>query len=838
MKKLNFILILIVLTQLSQAQKSIEMNKWMITNPQKINMPAFSDVKNIEGDIFEASDLLSKTKVDLNNKSLSWRNIEIATDSIVLNQANKNNLLILQNYLSVNRWTKGSLNLTLNALYEVYLDNELIKTKDKGDLKNKKIDLELNSGNHQITIKLITADENLKLVANFEYDDEFADCNAVTGLNPKRYFTINDVLEGNNVSSAQISPSGKYALINYSEVINGSGKSKKYSKIYDLENQKNISVLRNKNISRVKWLPNSDKLSYISTFEGKSEILVYNVITGEEKSIICGIEKLSGYTWSPTEGFIIWSESVTAKEPGDLKRIYGSDDRLPYFRNRSFLHKTNVISGETTQITSGNLSTYLEDIKPDGSKILISTSRMDYSEVPFRKQNLYEMDIKTLELETVWEDKLYGGSAKYSPDGTKLLVEGGPECFGDIGVNISEGRIPNSYDSQLYIFDLATKQVEPITKNFDPSVNSTKWINDNKIYISVTERDYRNLYEYDIKSKEFSKINLSVEMLGRISYAKNKDIALYTGTSISTPSKLYKIDLKKKTSSQLAFPQKERFENISFGKTEPWNFVNKNGTTIYGRIYYPPFYDESKKYPVIVNFYGGTSPIGRSFGGRYPVNNWTTGGYIVYVLQPSGATGFGQDFSALHVNGWGFDAIDDIIDGTKKFLDSHKNADTENVGCIGASYGGYTTMLIQTRTDIFKTAISHAGISSITSYWGEGYWGYSYNTGAAKYSYPWNRKDIFVQNSPVYNADKFQNSILLLHGTDDTNVPVGESLQYYTALNLLGKDVELILVDGQNHWIVDYKKRIQWHYTIMSWFDKKLKDQPQQWDDLYPEKNL
>ncbi len=210
----------------------------------------------------------------------------------------------------------------------------------------------------------------------------------------------------------------------------------------------------------------------------------------------------------------------------------------------------------------------------------------------------------------------------------------------------------------------------------------------------------------------------------------------------------------------------------------------------------------------------------------------------MYVLQPSGATGFGQDFSALHVNGWGFDAIDDIIDGTKKFLESHPTADSGNVGCIGASYGGYTTMLLQTRTDIFKTAISHAGISSITSYWGEGYWGYSYNTGAAKFSYPWNRRDIYVENSPVYNADKFQNSILLLHGTADTNVPVGESLQYYAALKILGKDVEMVLVDDQNHWVLDYKKRIEWHYTIMSWFDMKLKNQPQQWNDLYPEKNL
>ncbi len=48
----------------------------------------------------------------------------------------------------------------------------------------------------------------------------------------------------------------------------------------------------------------------------------------------------------------------------------------------------------------------------------------------------------------------------------------------------------------------------------------------------------------------------------------------------------------------------------------------------------------------------------------------------------------------------------------------------------------------------------------------------------------------------------------------------------------------MVLVDGQNHLILDYKKRIKWHYTIISWFDKKLKNQPQQWNDIYPEKNL
>ncbi len=838
MKKLSILLTLLTISLLSRPQNSVHLDKWKITTPQKINMPVFSDVENIEGSTFEYADLLKNTQIDFNSDALTWNSIEIAADSVLINNMKETNLVIVEGFLSVDRWTKGNLYITLNALYEVYIDDELKKTKKNADLSVNTIDLKLNKGNHKIIIKALATEETLKLQSEFEYGEEFADCNATARINPQRYFTIHDVLEGNNVSSAKLSPSGRYAIINYKEIVAGSGKSKTYTEIYDVESGQNLITLRNNGISNLGWMPRTDRLTYSTEFEDKSEVFVFDITLGKEKTIAEGIKNLSGFTWSPTEDFLVYSEYITAQKPGDLKRVYGNEDRLPNFRNRSFLHLINIKTGKVTQLTSGNLSSSLHDIKPDGSKILFSTSRMDYTEVPFRKQNLYELNIKNFELNTIWEDKLYAGSCQYSPDGTKLLVQGGPECFGNLGVNVSEGKIPNSYDSQLYIFDLASKKVDPATKNFAPAINDAFWTRNNEIYVAVTDKDYGNLYKYNFKNQSFSKIELMVEVLDDIDIAYNKSFALYTGTSISTPRKLYAIDLKKGDNSLISFPEKERFAQIKFGKTEPWNFTNKNGTTIYGRVYYPPNYDASKKYPVIVNFYGGTSPIERSFGGRYPINVYTAGGYIVYVLQPSGATGFGQDFSALHVNGWGFDQTDDIIEGTEKFLASHPTADSENVGCIGASYGGYTTMLIQTRTDIFKTAISHAGISSITSYWGEGYWGYTYNTGAAKFSYPWNRKDIYVENSPIYHADQFNNSILLLHGTADTNVPVGESLQYYAALKLLGKDVEMVLVDDQNHWILDYKKRIEWHFTIISWFDKKLKDQPQQWNELYPEKNL
>ena len=148
------------------------------------------------------------------------------------------------------------------------------------------------------------------------------------------------------------------------------------------------------------------------------------------------------------------------------------------------------------------------------------------------------------------------------------------------------------------------------------------------------------------------------------------------------------------------------------------------------------------------------------------------------------------------------------------------------------------TQYLQTKTDLFAAAMSHAGISDHTSYWGEGYWGYSYSEVAMANSYPWSHKELYVEHSPLYNADKIHTPILFLHGTADTNVPVGESIQMYTALKLLGRETAFVVVEGENHWIQDYKKRQKWQATTFAWFQKWLKGDATWWDSLYPEKNL
>ncbi len=150
-------------------------------------------------------------------------------------------------------------------------------------------------------------------------------------------------------------------------------------------------------------------------------------------------------------------------------------DRWPWWRNRTQLFVIDLESGLHQQLTSGKLSTNLEDISPNSDLILISQSAPDFSQRPYSKQWMMLLDLNTMKVDTLWTNN-FSGSASFSPDGKKLLVTGGPMLFGELGKNVPEGIIPNDYDTQAYLYDLQSKQAQPITKYFDPKILSENGI--------------------------------------------------------------------------------------------------------------------------------------------------------------------------------------------------------------------------------------------------------------------------------------------------------------------------------------------------------------------------
>ncbi len=735
-------------------------------------------------------------------------------------------------------------------MFEAFLDGRSITSKanmDAADAENaggEKKKVHLERGKHLLLIKSLkpkTNETDWEVKAEISFDDEYEAENLKVNLSPENIMNIHHLLEGMFVDDVELSPDGDLVLMRFSKVSPSGGDKDSWYEIRDLETDRMVHSFRHADISSVEWVPDGRAVSYRTSDKKQgSSIWFFDLQTMELRQVLQNVEDLGGYEWSPNGTFIIYSVSEEAPEDeGGLKRYEGMPDRWPWWRNRSFLYQLDVASGVSRRLTHGYLTTGLQDISPDGTKILFSQSIPDFSQRPYSEQVLVEMDLNDFSIDTIWT-KHMSGNCSYSPDGSKLLVLGSPAMFGETGINVPEGMIPNDYDTQAYLYDLASGDVDPITFTFDPSLNRARWsrFDENKIYFMASDRTYRKVFVYDLNTRYFEEIPTGFDVVSSFSLANEKPVMVCTGSNISTPPFATKVSLMDGNVEVIADPRAEQYEDVIFGKSEEWNFINDEGTEIEGRVYFPPDFDKSKKYPLIVYYYAGTSPTERSFGGRYPMNIFAAQGYVIYNLQPSGATGYGQEFSAAHVNNWGVTVADEIIKGTQLFLEDHDFVDPDKVGCIGASYGGFMTMLLQTRTDLFAAAISHAGISSVSSYWGEGYWGYLYNAVAAAESFPWNNPELYIGQSALFNADKIDTPLLLLHGGSDTNVPIGESIQLYTALKLLGKPVEMIEVAGQDHHIIDYKKRIKWQNTIFAWFDYWLKDQPEWWNELYPERNL
>lgn len=865
-----FLLCIATAPSIAQEQEAQEKNKdlaiksWLLLGPFTSPLPAFheskkrgyavEDVLNYEE--IEIAKLKPKPEGSLewhNGRTAQWKELHGEEDIVTLPTDNKNAATAyLGVYLEVGRWTKSEIIIHTPQTLRVFVDGEVVATKAKVDsteegkpsVEGRKTStaLKLETGLHLILLKTVydpssNSDWTLKSRLSFEE-------NSVSSLPPRlalyhlEKMTITHLLDGPKVGGISISPDGTLAAITIRKTLPPGDESESWVEIYNTADDRPIQTYRGgMSISDANWAPSGKRFSYVTRKKSKGTIWIVDLEKGTSIPLIEEIENLNMHVWSPDGSFIIYSVTEEAKEDKrGVKRFQNMADRQPWWRNRTYLYKVSIPGGISQRLTAGELSTSLDSFNPDGKSLLFTRRIEDYSDRPYYRIELYSLDLETLKAQLLWDGR-WLNSAQWSPQGDKILILGSPSAFGKIGWNLPKGRLPNETETEAYLFNPETKKAEPLTRDFDPTITQAIWSKtENCIYFTTIDRSYHHLYRYDLEEKTFDLIDCGVEVIGRLDLAKNAPTAVYTGSSATVPPKAYLIDLKDRKYRILHDPEEKDYADVTFGKVERWTFKNKRGTEIEGRIYYPPDFDPERKYPCIVYYYGGVSPVDRSFGGRYPKNLYAAQGYVIYVLQPSGAVGFGQEFSSYHVNDWGIVVADEIIDGVKKFLAAHSFVDPDRVGCIGASYGGFMTMLLLTRTDIFAAGIAHAGISSISSYWGEGFWGYWYNSISAADSFPWNRKDIYVNQSALFHADKITTPLLLLHGSDDTNVPSGESTQLYTALKLLGKEVEYIQVSGQNHWIMQYNKRKLWTKTIMAWFDKWLRNQPEWWEDLYSEK--
>lgn len=765
---------------------------------------------------------------------------DTAGNLVPVDSKNAPQLRTFASHLRAERFAKGKLKLTSSPRADVILNGDVKISKTTADSVpgEQSADIELlPQQDYSLIVNVLTMpDDPGKPEFRLEFvpDKDFESVRVSSGAELERRVSPLSTMQGERVSSMALSPDGKYLLTRYREVVSA---EQSRQRVVMTETVTGRTVSENIDFS-ADWMPKSNTLFFTKEGVKDYDLYVMEVPSMRTTRIATAIPD-QDVTFSPDEKYLFYYDKVDgAKSEGVMRRYSNPDDRIPGDRDRFYICRYDIQNGVAIPLTYGGGTTSICDISRDGSKLLYMSQRQTPDKYPFYRVSLVQMDMSTFATDTIINDADgFVSNAIYSPDASRLFVVGGPDAFDRIGANHDPEPIANNFDNQGFIMTLADRSVKPVTKDFDPSLEGTPVWNavDNKIYFIGERGFFRDLYQLnpsDGKIVMLGKENLQT-VRGFSIGDREARYAAYWGGSFTDDGVACLLNLNNGKSTLVDDPLKEWLGDTQFGKMEPWKFTATDGTVVDGYMCLPPDFDANKKYPLIVYYYGGTSPSNASFYHLYSPQVFASRDYVVYVLNPSGTTGYGQEYSARHVNAWGKRTADEIIQGVKEFCKAHPFVNKDRIGCLGASYGGFMTQYLLTKTDIFHAAISHAGISNVTSYWGEGFWGYSYNSVAAAKSYPWTDPELFTKQGSLFNADKIHTPLLLLHGTVDTNVPIGESIQLFNALKILGRDVEFITVQDENHVISNFNNKLSWHNTIMAWFAKWLQDDPSWWNALY-----
>ena len=252
-----------------------------------------------------------------------------------------------------------------------------------------------------------------------------------------------------------------------------------------------------------------------------------------------------------------------------------------------------------------------------------------------------------------------------------------------------------------------------------------------------------------------------------------------------------------------------------------------DGTPLEGLLYRPDNFDPAKKYPMIVNFYERNSHNLHNF--RHPEPNRSTIDYCMYLSN--GYIIFNPD--VRYKDGYpGKNCYDCVVSGVEKVV-SLGNIDTARIGAQGHSWGGYQVAYLATRTNMFAAIESGAPVVNMFSAYGGIRWG-SGKARSFQYEHtqsrlggtPWSHPERYKESSPLFEMDKVQTPILIMHNDKDGHVPWYQGIEYFVALKRLGKPAWMLNYPDEPHWPTKFPNRVDFQIRMKQFFDHYLQGAP------------
>lgn len=298
-------------------------------------------------------------------------------------------------------------------------------------------------------------------------------------------------------------------------------------------------------------------------------------------------------------------------------------------------------------------------------------------------------------------------------------------------------------------------------------------------------------------------------------------------TDMNHAAELYSVDINTGSMQQLTHVNDATYASLSMSKTERRIIKTTDGKDMLVWVIYPPDFDATKKYPALLYCQGGPqSALTQFYSFRWNFQLMAANGYIVIAPNRRGMPGHGTKWNEQISKDWGGQVMNDYfsaVDGLSK----EKYVDKNRLGCVGASYGGYSVFyLAGIHNKRFKTFIAHDGVFDLRSMYGttDEMWFENWDKGGAY----WDKSNAAAQKSytkfnPSDLVAKWNTPILIYQGGKDYRVPIEQGQQAFQAAQLRGIKSKFILLPDQNHWVLTAQDALVWQYEFYKWLDETLK---------------
>jgi dipeptidyl aminopeptidase/acylaminoacyl peptidase len=458
---------------------------------------------------------------------------------------------------------------------------------------------------------------------------------------------------------------------------------------------------------------------------------------------------------------------------------------------------------------------------PDGKNIVYVTKKKygkDYA--ISTNTDLYSYNIETNKTTNLTEEnKGYDINPAYSINGTLAWM--------------SMKRDGYEADKQDIIASTGLGKVNLTAHRDDIHVEGFRWSDDGKnIFFWAPINGTLQLFQVDYTGatmklpaiKQITKGDFDVTGI----VGQSGNTLIVSRTDMNHAPELFSVDISSGDMKQLTHVNDAVYNSIGLCKTERRWVTTTDGKKMLVWVIYPPDFDPAKKYPTLLYCQGGPqSPLTQFYSYRWNLQLMASQGYIVVAPNRRGMPGHGTKWNEEISKDHGGQAMKDYLSAIDA-MSKEKYVDKNKLGCVGASYGGYSVyMLAGIHNNRFKTFIAHDGIFDMRSMYGttEEMWFVNWDWGGPY----WDKKNAAAQKTynqfnPINYVDKWNTPIMIVQGGKDYRVPIEQGLQAFQAAQLRNIKSKLLYLPDENHWVLSAQNALVWQREFFKWLDETLKN--------------